>query len=71
MCGFLYAIYPHSLTRVTTLRRIGMTHEMLDGSNACALLVDHQAGLMLFTGNIELSEIHCSEEAHHAQKTTC
>lgn len=27
--------------------------EMLDAKNACALLVDHQAGLMLFTGDIE------------------
>ena len=30
-----------------------MTYEMLSADNACALLVDHQAGLMLFTGDID------------------
>lgn len=30
-----------------------MTYEMLDSNNACALLIDHQAGLMLFTGDID------------------
>jgi nicotinamidase-related amidase len=27
--------------------------EMLDDQNACALLIDHQAGLMLFCGDID------------------
>jgi len=30
-----------------------MTYEMLAANNACALLVDNQSGLMLFTGDID------------------